>query len=279
MDTAVALARDKRQPDGTWLPENRAGPFAVRTATAGPVAGTASERCARCACTSAPLSRIRRGCHIRFAVGVFMSTPVDDPGGDMASRTRVPATEITGILGNLLKVMSRKMLGQVPEGAGVMWHYPAVLKDMMGFGRKVDSWNRLDRNLASFATMAAAAAIGCSFCLDFHYFMTHNRGLDETKAREVPRWRESTVFTPLERKVMEYAEAMSQTPLAVTDAMSAALLEDLGAPALLELAARIGAMNLTARSNVARGIRSQEFSASWGLPPLAAPSANGLPSV
>ena len=42
--------------------------------------------------------------------------------------------------------------------------------------------------------------------------MAHNRGLDEAKAREVPRWRESDVFTPLERRVMEYAEAMSQTP-------------------------------------------------------------------
>ena len=187
----------------------------------------------------------------------------------MASSTRVPATEITGIYGGLVKTMSRRMLGQVPDAAGVMWHYPAVFKDLMGFGRKVDSWNRLDPNLASFAAMAAAATVGCSFCLDLHYFLTHNKGLDEVKAREVPRWRESTVFTPLERRVMEYAEAMSQTPPAVTDEMSAALLADLGAPALLELTARIGAMNLNARSNVALGIRSQEFSASCDLPPLA----------
>ena len=187
----------------------------------------------------------------------------------MTSSTRVPAAEITGIYGSLVKTMSRRMLGQVPDAAGVMWHYPAVFKDMMGFGRKVDSWNRLDPNLASFAAMAAAGVVGCSFCLDLHYFLMHNRGLDEAKAREVPRWRESTVFTPLERRVMEYAEAMSQTPPAVTDEMSAALLADLGAPALLELTARIGTMNLNARSNVALGIRSQEFSASCGLPPLA----------
>src|SRR3712207_5919612 len=37
------------------------------------------------------------------------------PGGDMASSTRVPATEITGIYGSLVKTMSRRMLGQVPE--------------------------------------------------------------------------------------------------------------------------------------------------------------------
>ncbi len=194
----------------------------------------------------------------------------------MATTTRVPATEITGIYGTLLKTMSRRIFGQVPEGAGVMWHHPAVLKDSMAFGRKVDSWDRLDPNLASFAAMAAAGVIGCSFCLDLHYFMTHDRGLDEAKAREVPRWRQSTAFTPLERRVMEYAEAMSQTPPAVTDEMSAPLLEELGAPALVELTARIGVMNMTARGNVALGIRSQEFSASCGLPPLAAPRADGV---
>ena len=197
----------------------------------------------------------------------------------MESSTRVPPTEITGIYGTLLKTMSRKMLGQVPEGLGVMWHYPAVLKDMMGFGRKVDSWNRLDPTLASFATMAAAATIGCSMCLDLHYFLSHDRGLDEAKAREVPRWRESTVFSPVERRVMEYAEAMCETPLTVTDEMSAALLAGIGAPALLELTARIGAINMSARSNVALGIRSQEFSASCGLPPLAAASTDGVASA
>jgi len=79
--------------------------------------------------------------------------------------------------------------------------------------------------------------------------------------------------------VMEYAEAMCQTPLTVTDEMSAALLDELGAPALLELTARIGAMNMSARGNVALGIRSQEFSASCGLPPLATASPRGVASA
>jgi alkylhydroperoxidase family enzyme len=151
-----------------------------------------------------------------------------NPGGDMASKTRVPKAEITGIYGWLVKKMARKMLGDVPESLAVMWHHPALLKDAMGFGRKIEKWDRLDPNLASFAHMAAASLVGCSFCLDLNYFMAHKRGLDEAKAREVPRWRESAVFTRLERRVMEYAEAMSQTPPAVTDEMSAALLEELG---------------------------------------------------
>lgn len=93
----------------------------------------------------------------------------------MADDARVPKTQITGIYGGLLKVAMRKMLGQVPESAEVMWHNPRVFKDLMGFGRKAENWDRIDPNLASFASMAAASQIGCSFCLDLGYFMSHNR--------------------------------------------------------------------------------------------------------
>ena len=95
----------------------------------------------------------------------------------------------------------------------------------------------------------------------------------------MPRWRESAVFTPVERRVMEYAEGMSQTPPGVTDELSAALLDDLGPAGLVELAARVGLMNATARSNVALGIRSEQFAASCGLPPLAPRSVAAAPAV
>ena len=117
--------------------------------------------------------------------------------------------------------------------------------------------------------MAVASLVGCSFCLDLGYFQAHNEGLDQTKAREVPRWRESDVFTPLERDVMEYAEAMSLTPPTVPDELSARLLDQLGAPALLELTAIIALANLYTRTNVALGIESQGFSAACDLKPLA----------
>src|SRR5687767_7933639 len=190
----------------------------------------------------------------------------------MSSTPRIPKAEITGPYGYLLKRLSRKMLGEVPEGAAVMWHNRAVLMTSMGFGRKVQKWNQLDPNLKSFASMAVHARVGCSWCLDFGYFQAHNEGLDEAKASEVPRWRESPVFTPLERDVMEYAEAMSETPPRVTDELFARLLEQLGAPTMVELTAWVGFANMSARSNVAMGIESEGFSKACTLP-LARPSA------
>ena len=190
----------------------------------------------------------------------------------MSSTPRVPKAEITGLFGYALKWFSRKMLGEVPEPAGVVWNNRPVLTALMGFGRKSQKWNQLDPHLKSFAHMASASLVGCSFCLDLGYFQAHDEGLDEAKASEVPRWRESTVFTSLERDVMEYAEAMSQTPLRVTDRLSARLLEQLGAPAMVELTAVVAFANMTARCNIALGIEAQGFSKVCKLP-LAQPTA------
>jgi alkylhydroperoxidase family enzyme len=187
----------------------------------------------------------------------------------MESTTRVPKAELTGPYGWMVKRMSRKMFGEVPEPAEVAWHNRKVLNFSFLIGRKIQKWDQCDANLKSFAHMAVSSLVGCSFCLDFGYFMAHNKGLDVAKAREVPRWRESAAFTPLERDVMEYAEAMTQTPPTVTDELSDRLLSALGSAALVELATYISVANLMTRGNVALGVTSQEFANACGLQPLA----------
>lgn len=190
----------------------------------------------------------------------------------MTGTVRIPKAEITGLYGALVKRYSRKLLGDVPEPLGVYWQNRPVLKFYLGLGQKTGKWNECDENLKSFAHMAVASLVGCTWCLDFGYFTAHNEGLDEAKAREVPRWRESDVFTPLERDVLEYAEAMTQTPPAVTDELSGRLLEALGAPAMVELTAFIAVANVYTRTNTAFGIEAQGFAAACGLPPMAQPS-------
>lgn len=185
---------------------------------------------------------------------------------------RIPNAELNGIYGALVKRMSRKMLGDVAEPVKVVWHNRKVLNFSFTVARKIQKWDQCDANLKSFAHMAVASLVGCDFCLDFGYFSAHNEGLDVDKAREVPRWRESDVFTPLERDVMEYAEAMTQTQPTVTDELSARLLAALGPAALVELTTYIALANFMTRSNTAMGIESQEFAASCDLKPLAVAS-------
>ncbi|MGN5237712.1 MULTISPECIES: carboxymuconolactone decarboxylase family protein [unclassified Rhodococcus (in: high G+C Gram-positive bacteria)] len=186
--------------------------------------------------------------------------------------TRIPPAEMTGLYGGLVKAISRRMVGNVPDGVAVLWHNRKVMNFSLGVGRRIKRWDRCDENLKSLANMAAAAFVGCEFCLDYGYFEAHNKGLDEKKARETPRWRESEVFTPLERDVMEYAEAMSATPPTVTDELSARLLDTLGPAALVELTAHIAFSNFATRSNIALGVSSEEYAASCALEPLAVAS-------
>ncbi len=189
----------------------------------------------------------------------------------MASRTRVPKAELTGLYGAVVRRMSRKMLGDVAEPVEVVWHNRKVLNFSFTVGRRTQKWDACDANLKSFAHMAVASLVGCSFCLDLGYFMARNEGLDVAKAREVPRWRESDVFTPLERDVLEYAEAMTNTPPTVTDELSASLLIRLGSAAMVELTVCIAFANRSTRSNTALGITSQGFSDACEIPLAARP--------
>jgi alkylhydroperoxidase family enzyme len=190
----------------------------------------------------------------------------------MTTTARIPKAEITGVYGALTKRFSKKQFGKVPDPLAVMWHNRRVLKTYLALGGKAEKWNACDPNLKTFAHMAVASRVGCTWCLDLGYFHAHNDKLDLNKAREVPRWRESDLFTPLERDVLEYAEAMTQTPPTVTDELSARLLKALGAPAMVELTGYVALANLWTRSNTAFGIESQGFAAACGLRPLAVAS-------
>jgi alkylhydroperoxidase family enzyme len=180
---------------------------------------------------------------------------------------RVPKAQLSSEMSeNMIK-----QFGVVPEPLEVTWHNPRVAQASLELGGKVGEWDAADESLKSFAHMAVAAQVGCSWCLDIGYFQAHNQNLDLAKASQVPRWRESEVFTPLERDVLEYAEAMTNTPPNVTDELSARLLDQLGPAAMVELTVVIAFANFATRSNNALGIESQGFSAACEIPLAARP--------
>lgn len=196
----------------------------------------------------------------------------------MTNETRIPPIPMTGLYGAVVKKFAGKMFGRVPTSLGVLWHHLPALKASMAYGQKLQKWDECDETLKTYAHMAVASLVGCSWCLDFNYFMARDKGLDLDKAREVPRWREADVFSPLERQVLAYAEAASLTPPTVTDEMVEPLLAALGPAGLIELTNVIGFANLTTRSNVALGIESEGFAAACGLKPLAERPAVGSPA-
>jgi alkylhydroperoxidase family enzyme len=154
---------------------------------------------------------------------------------------------------------SRKKYGEVLDPGRVGLHNPRVLTTTLLLEGSAARWNAADPTLKALAVMAASARIGCSWCMDFGYWEFHHQGIDPAKLRAVPTWRDSDVYTDLERAVMEYAEAMTATPPEVTDEQVARLRLELSDAALVELTSLISLENYRSRTNAALGLTSQGF--------------------
>jgi alkylhydroperoxidase family enzyme len=84
-------------------------------------------------------------------------------------------------------------------------------------------------------------------------------GATEEKIRQVPAWRQSPLFTPMERDALEYAERMTITGEKVTDELWARLRGHFSEPQLVELTAAVALENFRSKFNVPLGIESQGF--------------------
>jgi AhpD family alkylhydroperoxidase len=184
------------------------------------------------------------------------------------SRTaRIPLDPPRTVTNRLTAWYSRRRFGAVADPALAMGHHPHVLRANGRFEMSVDRWHRLDPTLKDLAVMAAAVTVGCSWCVDFGYWISTSRGTDPVKLQAVPRWRDSDVHTDLERQVIAYAEAASSTPPTVTDEMVAGLRGQLGDAALVELTMMIAVENQRSRFNSALGLTSQGFRDRCEVPP------------
>jgi AhpD family alkylhydroperoxidase len=108
--------------------------------------------------------------------------------------------------------------------------------------------------------LRTAQLTGCEWCLDFGSWLAQNAGVPEDDLRELTSWRRSDHFDGLDRLVLEYAEAMTRTPVEVSDDLFARLREHFDERQIVELTMAIGLENLYSRTNWALGIEGQGFS-------------------
>lgn len=168
---------------------------------------------------------------------------------------------------------SRRLFGKVLEPARVMAHQPKVLRTYLDLERSAQKWNRVDPDVKHLGVMAAAATVGCPWCMDFSYWASAQRGLSLEKARQVPQWREARCFSPAERAVLEFAESMTATPSDVPPDVMARLREHFDDPQVVELAATIALENFRSRMNRGLGVQAQGFSDACEVPLTPARSA------
>ena len=196
-------------------------------------------------------------------------TPTDqgDPVSTTTRMARIPLVDESNLLVKGMNWYTRRSYGAVMEPALALAHNRKVLTSTMRFQNATKRWDALDASLKHLAALSAAATVGCSWCLDFGYWVSHTEGVDRAKLEAITSWRTSDAYTDLERRVIEYAEAMSTTPMGVTDEMVAGLLENLSEAAVVELTAAVALENFYSRSNSALGFTSQGFKEQCDLRP------------
>jgi len=80
------------------------------------------------------------------------------------------------------------------------------------------------------------------------------------KIAALPNYRNSGLFSELEKLVLEYADSMTQTPVEIPDALFAKLREKFRDAQLVELTATLAWENYRARFDHAFGVEAEGFS-------------------
>ncbi|HEX9570594.1 MAG TPA: carboxymuconolactone decarboxylase family protein [Rhodospirillales bacterium] len=99
----------------------------------------------------------------------------------------------------------------------------------------------------------------CRFCEDLNAATLLKRGVAPAKMQALDRWRDSNLFDADERMVLEYAEAMTRSDLAVDDTLMERLKSRFGDDASVELTGLIAFQNMSSKFNSALAVPSQGF--------------------
>jgi AhpD family alkylhydroperoxidase len=118
----------------------------------------------------------------------------------------------------------------------------------------------LPKNVLELAVYRVAQQLGCSWCVDFGTMLQKHAGLDVDRLKHIDDYRTSPTYTHQERLAVAYADAMTTTPVSVTDEQVAELRREFGDEGVLELTYQVGLENMRARTYSALGIRDQGFS-------------------
>jgi len=176
--------------------------------------------------------------------------------------SRIPALapQDAGPLVRVAYAVARRRLGEVPEPLAVTAHHRKLFVASVRHELAVEKATRvMPKGLVQLAVYRTAWTVGCSWCVDFGTMLIRLDGLDVDRLTHIADFETSDVFSDEERDVIRYADAMTATPMTVTDQQVHALVGRYGHDGVVELTYQIALENERARFNHALGITSQGF--------------------
>jgi len=175
---------------------------------------------------------------------------------------RIPgvSTAQAGFALKFLYRTARKRFGAVPEPLTVQAHHSGLLRAGAVHELLVDkAATTLPANVRELAVYRVAVVLGCSWCVDFGTMLQRHHGLDIERLTAIDDYATSPLFDGVERLALAYADAMTCSPVAVTDEQVAELEREFGRRGVIELTYLIGLENMRGRINGALDIADQGF--------------------
>ena len=154
----------------------------------------------------------------------------------------------------------KKIAGKVGASLKVQAHRPSIAWFGNLFGLAIEKSGTVERRIHFLAQLRAAQTVECPFCIDIIPALGKKSGvLTDAEISAVSHYFDSDLFSIEEKVAMEYAEAISKTPVKVSDEMFARLKNFYDEKQIVELTASVAYENYRARFNHALGIESDNF--------------------
>src|SRR6201997_4603754 len=167
-----------------------------------------------------------------------------------------------------MKRQFKRLTGRDNESMlGPIRVYAHIPKLLAGYGKleqAVAKVHLLDLRHRALAELKAATSTRCEYCIDLGSRISRDWGLTDEELLALPNYRAAACFSDVDKLVLDYASAMSRTPVEVSDQLFDALREHFDVPQMVELTHIIALENLRARFNLALDIGSAGLSEGKG---------------
>ena len=154
----------------------------------------------------------------------------------------------------------KRIAGKVGTSLKVLAHRPSIAWFGNLFGIAIEKSGKVEQRIHLLAQLRAAQIVECPFCIDIIPALGVKSGvLTDAEIGAVSHYFDSDLFSISEKVALEYAEAISKTPVKISDEMFGRLKNYFDEKQIVELTASIAFENYRARFNHALGIGSDNF--------------------
>jgi AhpD family alkylhydroperoxidase len=140
-------------------------------------------------------------------------------------------------------------------------HIPRLLNAYGRLEQAEAKLNILSPRQRALAELKSATTVRCEYCIDLGSQIAREWGFTDEELLAMADYRNASCFSDIDKLILEYATAISRTPVEVSDRLFDALRAHFDTAQLVGLTHIVTLGNLRARFNVALDIGSSGFSA------------------